>query len=99
MNNAPSNREQAAAQREHIIEAAAAALSEHFDSVRIFVSVHVSECEQTTQDERETESYSVGAGNYHAQMNQVREWLLYKDMQVRAFYQRQCKAGLAGDGE
>lgn len=52
----------------------ASMLSEHFDSVRIFV---------TRQMHDGTVSVTEGAGNFQAQQGQVREWLIRQDENTR----------------
>lgn len=51
-------------------------LLEHVDSVRIFVTFH----EGATEN---TKSYSLGGGNFYAQLGLVREWLTRQDEYVR----------------
>ncbi len=47
-------------------------LSEHFDTVRIFVTRHRGE-------DATTEGYSSGVGNFYAQRGQISEWLVKQD--------------------
>lgn len=54
------------------VKAAVATLSEHFDSVRIFVTLH-------NGGESETASYETGGGNFYAQLGQVQEWLCIQE--------------------
>lgn len=51
------------------VEAAASALIEHFDSVRIFVTKHDGEKDATG-------SFTSGKGNFFAQQGQIAEWML-----------------------
>lgn len=51
-------------------------LREHFDSVRIFVTVH-------DGNESETSAYESGSGNFYAQLGQVAEWLAIQDQYQR----------------
>lgn len=53
-----------------------AKLSEHFDSVRVFVTLH-------NGGESETQSYETGGGNFYAQLGQVQEWLSIQDQYQR----------------
>lgn len=55
---------------EKMVEDAAAALSEHCDSVRIFVTKHAVDGESDV-----TIAFDQGRGNLHAQLGQVYEWL------------------------
>lgn len=50
------------------VERAVTALSEHFDSVQVFVSRFDPESGLTV-------SYSIGNGNWHARVGHVRSWL------------------------
>lgn len=49
-------------------------LFEHADCVRIFMSRH---------DDGDTESFTIGRGNFHAQRDQVREWLQMQKQYVK----------------
>lgn len=51
---------------------ACAVLSEHFDSVQIFATLH--------KGNEGTWQATVGAGNYFARRDQVRYWLKQEDM-------------------
>lgn len=53
-----------------MVEDAAAQLSEHCDSVRIFVTKHAVDGESDV-----TIAFDHGRGNIHAQVGQVMEWL------------------------
>lgn len=53
-----------------LVDTAAAALSEHCDSVRIFVTKHACDGEADS-----TIAFDTGRGNLHAQLGQVHEWL------------------------
>lgn len=64
-----------------LVEDAVGALTEHFDSVRIFVTVHDGSGDATL-------SYDTGAGNYYAQLGQVREWLCIQDQNQRQYAKR-----------
>lgn len=52
-----------------------AQLMEHSDSVRIFYTKHDGNTENT-------ESFTVGNGNFHAQYGQIKEWVLRQDQYV-----------------
>ncbi len=54
------------------VELAVAQLSEHFDSVRVFVTLH-------NGGDEETQSYESGGGNFYAQLGQVKEWVCIQD--------------------
>lgn len=60
------------------IDAAASSLSEHFDSVRIFVTAH-------DGGNAETQSCDSGYGNLYAQLGQIREWLIFQDTYARVY--------------
>lgn len=51
-------------------------LLEHYDSVRIFVTRHDGNSEDTA-------SYTVGGGNFYAQLGQVAEFLSIQDQHQR----------------
>lgn len=55
-------------ERLHRLSAAAAALGEYFDSVRIFATVHDAQGD-------ETRAYTRASGNRYASELQVREWV------------------------
>lgn len=59
-------------------------LSEHFDSVRTFVTQH-------DGPHDETYSYENGAGNFYAQLGQVREWNGIQDQYQREYAKRKDK--------
>lgn len=61
--------------RRRLVDAKVNELMEHFDSIRIFVSFRGS---PTT-----TQTYTTGGGNFHAQMGQVKEWVIRQDEFVR----------------
>lgn len=58
-----------------VVEKAASDLAEHFDSVRIFVTM--------PGEPAETNSYETGRGNYYAQLGQVAEWLTIQEQFAR----------------
>ena len=62
------------------VEDAASSLSQHFDSVRIFV---------TRFDGSDTLCMGVGKGNIYAQYGQVREWMVRFDEQSRMDQKRE----------
>jgi hypothetical protein len=53
-----------------LVEDAASSLSEHCDSVRIFVTRYACDDESGT-----TISFDAGRGNLHAQLGQIYEWI------------------------
>lgn len=55
-----------------VVDEAVAKLSEHFDSVRVFVTRH-------NGGDGETESYETGGGNFYAQLGQITEWVSIQD--------------------
>lgn len=61
--------------RERLVNSKINELSEHFDAIRIFVA-HRSSAENTA-------CYTTGRGNFHAQVGQVREWIIRQDEYVR----------------
>jgi len=61
---------------EKMVEDSADRLMEHFDSVRIFVTVH-------RGDKESTKGITKGRGNYYAQIGQVREFIIRDDKQTR----------------
>lgn len=54
--------------RDSMLQEAAERLNEHFDSIRIFATLHVGETNAT-------EAYSASAGNRFASELQIREWV------------------------
>jgi hypothetical protein len=61
-----------------MVQEAVKTLSEHCDSVRIFVTKHACDGETDT-----TSSIDNGAGNLMAQMGQVQEWLCIQQQYQR----------------
>lgn len=59
-----------------IVNEAADRLMEHFDSVRIFVTRH-------RGDTEESQGYTTGGGNFYAQAGQVSEWVVTQNENVR----------------
>lgn len=60
-----------------LVDDAASSLLEHCDSVRIFVTM-------PSQDTAlNTASYSSGRGNYHAQVGQIKEFIIRDDERIR----------------
>lgn len=57
-----------------LVENALNVLSEHFDSVSIFVNRHEGDG---------TEHLSAGRGNFYARIGQVKEWLLQEEHKSR----------------
>lgn len=53
-----------------MVEEAAIKLSEHCDSVRVFVTKHA--CDGTSDT---TIAFDAGRGNLHAQLGQIYEWI------------------------
>ncbi len=51
-------------------------LMEHFDSVRIFVTLHNGAGDSTY-------AFDSGAGNFYAQLGQVAEWMAMQDQYQR----------------
>lgn len=68
-------------EQEQLVRDAIGKLSEHFDSVRIFVTVHDGPLD-------ETNSYEDGAGNFYAQLGQIREWISIQDQYQREHAKR-----------
>lgn len=54
------------------VDTVVAQLSEHFDSVIIFMTLH-------NGGKETTQFYEAGRGNFYAQLGQVREWLTIQD--------------------
>lgn len=59
-----------------IIESHIAQLSEHFETVQIFVTKVLSETDETL-------SYGVGAGNWYARYGQTVDWLVTQDERTK----------------
>lgn len=59
-----------------IVDRAKAQLMEHFESVRIFVTKH-------SGADDETGAYTVGQGNFYAQLGQISEWVSIQDQHQR----------------
>jgi diaminopimelate epimerase len=59
---------------ENIIDDCCAKLSEHCDSVQVFV---------TRYENGESKTYSCGTGNFYTRLGHVREWLMRKDAQAK----------------
>lgn len=59
-----------------LVDDACVNLSEHFDSIRIFVTM-------PSEKPFNTANYSNGRGNIFAQIGQVREWLIRDDERTR----------------
>lgn len=55
------------------LEQHASALSEHYESVRIFVT------RRTEDGKCESVSSTTGRGNYYAQLGQIHEWIVMQD--------------------
>ncbi len=70
-----------------LVDAKAAELSEHFDSVRVMVTLHAG-------GDSVTASYEAGRGNFYAQLGQVREWLQIQDQYQREFAKSKEGGGL-----
>lgn len=68
-------------EEQKLVDDAVTKLSEHFDSVRIFVTRHSGAAENTA-------SYENGSGNFYAQLGQVREWLGIQDQYQRQYAKR-----------
>lgn len=64
-----------------IVDEVKSKLLEHFDSVRIFVTRHDGNAE-------ETEAYTVGGGNFYAQLGQAHEWISIQDQYQRSHADR-----------
>ena len=69
-------------QEQKLVDDTVAKLSEHFDSVRIFVTRHEG-------NESNTASYETGGGNFYAQLGQIREWLGIQDQFQRQYARRE----------
>lgn len=65
------------AQRKALIQACVDKLSEHFDSVRIFVTC------PTEDGKADTAAMDSGSGNFYAQYGQITEWLCIQDQYQR----------------
>ena len=61
---------------EKIIRDACARLSEHFDTVQIFVTKNPKEVPDGDLEAGDTPSISRGVGNYFARYGQVHDWLV-----------------------
>ncbi len=61
-----------------------AKMLEHFDSVRIFVTLH-------NGGEEETQAYETGGGNFYAQLGQVKEWICIQDQFQKNYADRKDK--------
>lgn len=61
-----------------MVEDACAKLLENFESVRIFVTRHDGNAENTA-------SFETGGGNFYAQLGQVAEWLAIQDQYQRNY--------------
>lgn len=59
-----------------IVREAVHKLMEHYDSVRIFVTRHNGETDETA-------SYESGGGNFFAQLGQINEWKAIQDQYQR----------------
>jgi len=70
-------------EEERLVKQHVAALSEHFDSVQIFVSRH----DPAIQDGTVTVSW--GAGNWYARAGQIREWILRQEEITRRQIQKE----------
>jgi hypothetical protein len=70
----PEDEKEADAQME-LIENAFRTLSEHFDTVSIFATRHIS-------DDRGTLKWTRGGGNWYARYGQVREWVLAEESRL-----------------
>lgn len=79
---------------EQRVEAAKAALLEHFDSVQIFVTSKSGEGKDRT-----TDGIDCGGGNFYARIGQVREWILTQDEYVRANANRSQQQRFEEDSE
>jgi hypothetical protein len=60
-----------------VVQRAVDALSEHFDSVQVFVSRHDGERPDQTL------TIQIGAGNWFTRLGQVRDWLIKQDELAR----------------
>jgi hypothetical protein len=65
-------------QIQKMVKDAVKTLSEHCDSVRILVTKHACDGETDT-----TAQIDNGAGNFYAQLGQVREWLCIQEQYQR----------------
>ena len=66
-------------EQSNLLEAAAAKLGEHFDTVQIFVTRVVDDGKLCGN----TEDLSTGLGNWYARTGQVRDWLTINDEMCR----------------
>jgi len=62
-----------------MLEAAAAALGDHFDTVQIFVTRVIDDGKLAGN----TEDVATGLGNWYARTGQVRDWLTINDEMCR----------------
>ena len=60
------------------VQQALLVLGEHFDAVQIFVT------RNTGEEDGNTVSLAMGAGNWFARYGHVREWIIKKDEEARA---------------
>lgn len=67
-----------------LVEQHVAALSEHFDSVRIFTTLYRPETSETS-------SFDAGSGNFMAQLGQINEWILIQQQFQRNWAIRKDK--------
>lgn len=74
--------EEARANLESILKKHVMALGEHFETVQVFVSNY------ETGGEGNTVAYRDGTGNFHARMNQCRQWIVRNDEATRLHAQR-----------
>jgi len=61
----------------NLLQAAVGNLAEHFDTVQIFCTRHVS-------IERSTEQFLAGSGNLYARFGQVKQWVIEEEARVRS---------------
>ena len=62
----------------NLVEDCKSKLLEHFDTVRIFVTRHSGERDNTA-------TYDSGGGNIYAQLGQIHEWMAIQDQFQRQF--------------
>lgn len=68
-----------------IVRHHASKLGEHFDSVRVFVTL------PSNDGSNSTVAVDSGNGNFHAQLGQVAEWLTIQEEYQRDWARKQCE--------
>lgn len=68
-------------EQQKLVDDVVTKLSDHFDSIHVFVTQHDGASDQT-------QCYESGAGNFYAQLGQIREWLCIQDQYQRQYAKR-----------